>query len=91
MIASYNRRFNFKRKEQAVQQFKLAQMVASYVSRMFSNENDSFPDIWDYYPDLFEDERRQVEEQRAKVQLELHKQRMRLFAERTRGKFTSAD
>ena len=66
-------------------------MVASYVSRMFASDSESLPELWDFYPDLFGEERQRVEEERAKAQLELHKQRMRLFAERTRGKFTSAD
>lgn len=91
LIESYNRTFTFKRKEQALHQYKLAQMVASYVSLMFSGENDKTPELWDFYPELFEDERQQIEQARIASQLAVHKERMRLFAERNKGRFKGTD
>lgn len=87
LIASRNRTYTMERKEQAIQQYKLAQMVASYVSHIFSNDESKNLELWDFYPDIFEEERKQVEQARIANQLLIHKERMRAFAERNKGKF----
>lgn len=67
-------------KEKAVMDYRLADLIATHVSRAF-DKNVQIPSLYDAYPVLFAREKILQDKEREKAEMEMWKQRMLGFAE----------
>lgn len=78
-IKAYKNRQEYRLKERALMDYKLAQCISDNIASIIDKENKVL-EFFDVYKELFEKESKELEKQKIKNEIEINKQRMRDFA-----------